>query len=77
MPPIKRAPTLTPSQLRHVLAVTNASSKHPERDVLALLLTHCAGLRCTETARLEIRDIFAVNDSRKLTHFTDESIFQI
>lgn len=59
MPPIKRAPTLTPSQLRHVLAVTAATSQHPERDCLALLLTHCAGLRCTETARLEIRDVLA------------------
>jgi len=59
MPPIKRAPTLTPSQLRHVLAVTQATSRHPERDCLAILLTHCAGLRCTESARLEIRDILA------------------
>lgn len=59
MPPIKRAPTLTPSQLRHVLAVTQATSRHPERDCLAILLTHCAGMRCTESARLEIRDVLA------------------
>lgn len=65
MPPIKRAPTLTPSQLRHVLAVTQATSRHPERDCLAILLTHCAGLRCTETARMEVRDIL-VQGSGKL-----------
>lgn len=65
MSPIKRAPTLTPSQLRHVLNVTQATSRHPERDCLAILLTHCAGLRCTETARLEVRDIL-VQGSGKL-----------
>ncbi|WP_054287132.1 tyrosine-type recombinase/integrase [Gulbenkiania mobilis] len=57
MPPIKRAPTLTPSQLRHVLNVTQATSRHPERDCLAIWLAHGAGMRCTETARLEIRDV--------------------
>ncbi|MDN0082425.1 site-specific integrase [Crenobacter sp. SG2305] len=57
MPPIKRAPTLKSTQLRHVLNVTQATSRHPERDCLAILLTHCAGLRCTETARLEVRDV--------------------
>lgn len=53
----KRAPTLKPSQLRHVLNVTAATSRHPERDCLAILMTHCAGLRVTELARLEIRDV--------------------
>ncbi|AXK38532.1 tyrosine-type recombinase/integrase [Crenobacter cavernae] len=57
MPAIKRAPTLKPSQLRHVLAVTQATSRHPERDCLAILLTHATGIRCTEAARLEIRDV--------------------
>lgn len=54
---IKRAPTLKPSQLKHVINVTQATSRHPERDCLAILLTHCAGMRVTETARLEIRDV--------------------
>lgn len=53
----KRAPTLKPSQLRHVLAVTQATSRHPERDCLAILFTHAAGVRVTELARLEIRDV--------------------
>lgn len=57
MPKIKRASTLTPSQLRHVLNVTLATSRHPLRDHLALLFTHYTGLRVTELARLEIRDI--------------------
>jgi integrase/recombinase XerD len=57
MPAKKRAPTLKPSQLRHGLNVTQATSRHPERDCLAILMTHCAGLRVTELARLEIRDV--------------------
>lgn len=57
MPTVNRAPTLKPSQLRHVLNVTRATSRHPERDVLAILMTHCCGLRVTELARLEIRDV--------------------
>lgn len=58
MPPtIKRAATLRPGQLRHVLRVTAATSRHPERDCLAVLMTHCAGLRVTELARLEVRDV--------------------
>lgn len=56
-PPIKRAATLRPGQLRHVLRVTTATSRHPERDCLAILMTHCAGLRVTELARLEVRDV--------------------
>lgn len=54
---IKRAPTLSPGQLRHVLNVTSATSRHPERDWLAILMTHCSGVRCSELARLEVRDI--------------------
>lgn len=57
MPAKKRAPTLSPSQLRHVLNVTKATSRHAARDYLAILITHCTGLRVTELARLEIRDI--------------------
>ncbi len=57
MPAKKRAPTLNPSQLRHVLNVTQATSRHAARDYLAILITHCTGLRVTELARLEIRDI--------------------
>lgn len=57
MPAIKRAPTLTPAKLRHVLNVTEATSRHPERDCLAILMTHACGLRVTELARLEVRDV--------------------
>jgi len=39
-PKIKRAATLRPGQLRHVLRVTGATSRHPERDCLAILMTH-------------------------------------
>ena len=56
-PKIKRAATLRPGQLRHVLRVTGATSRHPERDCLAILMTHAGGLRVTELARLEVRDV--------------------
>lgn len=33
-----QATTLKPSQVRHLLHVTNETSRHPERDCLVLLL---------------------------------------
>ena len=54
---IKRAKTLKPAQIRHLLRVTEATSRHPERDVLILLLGFTAGLRVSETARLEVADV--------------------
>lgn len=57
MPTKKRAPTLNPSKLRHVLNVTQATSRHAARDYLAILITHCTCLHVTELARLEIRDV--------------------
>lgn len=38
---IKRAKTLKPSQIRDLLRVTEATSRHPERDALILLLEAC------------------------------------
>lgn len=53
----KRAAVLLPSQLRHLLRVTEATSRHPERDVLILWLGFSCGLRVTETARLTVADV--------------------
>lgn len=53
----KRAATLSPSQLRHLIRVTEATSRHPERDVLILWLGFSCGMRVTETARLTVADV--------------------
>lgn len=55
--PIKRAKTLKPSQIRHLLRVTEATSRHPERDALILLLGFTCGMRVSEIARIEVADI--------------------
>lgn len=54
---IKRAAVLLPSQLRHLLRVTEATSRHPERDVLILWLGFSCGMRVTETSRLTVADV--------------------
>jgi len=53
----KRAAVLLPSQLRHLLRVTEATSRHPERDAVILWLGFSCGLRVTETARLTVADV--------------------
>jgi integrase/recombinase XerD len=53
----KRAATLLPSQLRHLLRVTEATSRHPERDAVILWLGFGCGMRVTEIARLTIADV--------------------
>lgn len=53
----KRAAVLLPSQLRHLLRVTEATSRHPERDAVILWLGFSCGLRVTETARLTMADV--------------------
>ncbi|KVR29917.1 integrase [Burkholderia ubonensis] len=53
----KRAKTLTPSQIRHLLRVTDATSRHPERDTLVLLLGFTCGMRVSEIAQLEVADV--------------------
>lgn len=54
---IKRAATLSPSQLRRLLRVTEATSRHPERDAVILWLGFSCGMRVTETARLTVADV--------------------
>ena len=53
----KRAAVLLPSQLRHLIRVTEATSRHPDRDALILWLGFSCGMRVTETARLTVADV--------------------
>jgi integrase len=53
----KHAVVLRPSQIRHLLRVTEAMSRHPERDALILLLGITCGMRVTEIARIEVADV--------------------
>lgn len=52
-----QATTLKPSQVKHLLRVTAATSRHPERDCVILLLGITAGMRITEIAQLQVQDI--------------------
>lgn len=52
-----QATTLKPGQTRHLLRVTEATSRHPERDRLILLLGITCGLRNSEIAQLEVADV--------------------
>lgn len=52
-----QAVMLKPGQIRHLMRVTEATSRHPERDCLVLLLGLACGMRITEIAQIEIGDI--------------------
>jgi site-specific recombinase XerD len=52
-----QATSFQPGQIRHLLRVTSASSRHPERDCLVLLLGVTAGMRVTEIAQIEVQDV--------------------
>ncbi len=57
MPSNQKASTLTAAQFRHLMRVTAATSRSPERDRLALLLGHTCAMRVTEIARLLVDDV--------------------
>ncbi len=57
MPANQKAATLTGAQLRHLLRVTDATSRAPERDRLVLLLGHTCAMRVTEIARVLVEDV--------------------
>ncbi|GJJ03444.1 hypothetical protein RugamoR64_39820 [Duganella rhizosphaerae] len=52
-----QAAVLKPGQYRHLLRVTKATSRDPERDVLVLLLGIHTGMRVSEIAQIEIGDL--------------------
>lgn len=54
---IRRATSLRPGQLKHLIRVASVTGRMPERDVLLLWLTHTTGIRVTELALLEAADV--------------------
>jgi site-specific recombinase XerD len=52
-----QATRLQPGQIRHLPWATAATSRHPERDCLVLLLGITAGMRVTEIAQIEVQDV--------------------
>ncbi|MCA7955552.1 site-specific integrase [Burkholderia seminalis] len=61
----KHAKTLTPAKFRHLLRVTEATSRFPERDTLILLLGITCGMRVTEIARIEVHHVLSKSGTRK------------
>lgn len=57
MPHAQKAATITGAQLRHLLRVTDATSRAPERDRLVLLLGLTCAMRVTEIARVTVDDV--------------------
>ncbi|MNF23822.1 site-specific tyrosine recombinase XerC [compost metagenome] len=56
-PAASHAAALRPGQLRHVIRVASITGRQPIRDVMLLWLTHSTGVRVTELASIEIRDL--------------------
>lgn len=56
-PAASHAASLRPGQLRHVIRVASITGRQPIRDVMLLWLTHSTGVRVTELASIEIRDL--------------------
>lgn len=54
---MSQATTLKPGQIRHLLRVTETTSRHPERDCLVLLLGLSCGMRVSEIAQIQIQDL--------------------
>lgn len=53
----RRAASLRPGQLRHLIRVASVTGRMPERDVMLLYLTHTTGIRLTDLALLEVGDV--------------------
>ncbi|WP_082577482.1 MULTISPECIES: site-specific integrase [unclassified Massilia] len=60
-----QATTLQPGQIRHLLRVTAATSRHPERVCLVLWLGLTAGMRVTEIAQIEVQDVLFPSGARR------------
>ncbi|RTL33682.1 MAG: site-specific integrase [Burkholderiales bacterium] len=57
MPSNTKAATISGAQLRHLLRVTDATSRAPERGRLVLLLGLTCAMRVTEIARVLVEDV--------------------
>ncbi len=53
---MKQAKVLTDAELKRLLAVA-ANNRHSERNRIALMLSHLAGLRVGEIAALSVDDV--------------------
>lgn len=53
----RRATSLRPGQLKHLIRVASITGRMSVRDVMLLWVTHTAGLRVTELALLEVADV--------------------
>lgn len=53
---IKRATVQSPGQIRHLLRITDATSKHPERDAVVSLLGVSVGMRITEIVQITVQN---------------------
>ena len=51
-----QATVLKPGQYRHLIRATRATSRDPERDILALLMGIHMGMRVSEIAQVEVGD---------------------
>lgn len=49
-----QAAVLRPGQYRHLLRVTESTSRDPARDILVLLLGIHTGMRVSEIAQIEV-----------------------
>ena len=58
-----QAKTLTKTELKRVVDVTNSCSRYPLRDSTMLLFTHLCGLRIGEVAALRFDDVLDANDT--------------
>lgn len=52
--PHRRAASLRPGQLKHLIRVASITGRMPVRDVLLVWITHTTGVRVTELAQLEV-----------------------
>ncbi|MGF6813188.1 integrase/recombinase XerD [Paraburkholderia sp. Clong3] len=59
------AKVLTPAKFKHLVRVTGATSRFPERDTLILLLGVTCGMRVTEIARLEVHHVLTKSGARR------------
>jgi integrase/recombinase XerD len=63
---MSQATTLKPAQIKHLIRVTNGTSRHPERDCLVLLLGITCGMRVTEIAQIEVQDVLFASGIARL-----------
>lgn len=61
----KHAKVLTPARFRHLLRVTEATSRFPERDTLILLPGVTCGMHVTEIARVEVHHVLSRRGTRQ------------